>query len=529
MNGVAVGGLRWGTCEMAGSRRRLIHVVALVLAMCAGACGAEPSSEGGIRRPVVAGSFYPGNARRLAAAVSGFVDKATPQKTPGDVKIVLAPHAGYPYSGETAGYAFKALRRTKDVNTVILIGCPHRAPVRDISIWPDGAYRTPLGDCPVDKALAAKIAKACGARFQRQAHLYEHSLEVEVPFVQTLFPKAKIVPILVHRVSPSARDRIVAALADALKQKGVVLVVSTDFSHYPVTGKVARQVDEAALASLKRLDADHVDAVCRRLLSAGHKNLVCAMCARQAVTLALRAARRVGLDTVTVLNYTNSAAKTGPGHVVGYGAVAISDTGRKPPPLKRRPQAAKAPRRLDAAARKELLAIARTSAKASLEGRSWTPPRPRNRELLQLRGCFVTLKNKGKLRGCLGRFSADRPLYLAVARMAGDSATRDYRFRGNPVTLKELPDITMDISVLSPLRRVSSWKEIKLGVQGVAIRRGRRSGVFLPQVATETGWGLEKFLRVLCAQKAGLPPDAYKDPDTVIEVFDAEVFGDKAK
>ena len=139
-------------------------------------------------------------------------------------------------------------------------------------------------------------------------------------------------------------------------------------------------------------------------------------------------------------------------------------------------------------------------------------------------GAFVTLRENGELRGCIGRFEPDIPLSQVIIEMAIAAATEDHRFP--PVSDKELGEIDYEISVLSPLRKVKSWKEIELGRHGVEVARGFRRGVYLPQVATETGWDLDTFMSSLCAHKAGLPADAWKDPQTDIYVFTAQVFSD---
>jgi AmmeMemoRadiSam system protein A len=141
------------------------------------------------------------------------------------------------------------------------------------------------------------------------------------------------------------------------------------------------------------------------------------------------------------------------------------------------------------------------------------------------RGAFVTLHKKGNLKGCIGSFTSDEPICKLVSQMAIQSATSDPRF--SPVTKEEMKDIDIEISVLSEPRLIDDWKKIKLGVDGVIIRRGFSSGVFLPQVATETGWDLETFLGQLCWQKAGLPADCYKDSNTKIYTFQAFVFSEK--
>ncbi|MFH0911292.1 MAG: AmmeMemoRadiSam system protein A [Planctomycetota bacterium] len=181
--------------------------------------------------------------------------------------------------------------------------------------------------------------------------------------------------------------------------------------------------------------------------------------------------------------------------------------------------------RFDAASRKALLKIASDAVAAAVRDEDYNPPAVEEESLLQKGGCFVTLKTEGRLRGCLGRFEADIPICQAVARMARASAIEDPRFRYEPIGPEELSRVHIEISTLGPRRRIASWREIRLGVDGVVVRNGLKSGVFLPQVATETGWTLEIFLQHLCRDKAGLSPDAYKDPATILEVFDAEVVG----
>ncbi len=139
-------------------------------------------------------------------------------------------------------------------------------------------------------------------------------------------------------------------------------------------------------------------------------------------------------------------------------------------------------------------------------------------------GCFVTLKNRGELRGCIGRFTADKPLVDTVVEMATASATSDPRFFNNPLTPEELPELDIEISVLSPLEKTDDPLSLRLGTDGIYIKRGPLSGCFLPQVATETGWTKEQFLSYCCSHKAGLPPDDWKDPKTEVYLFTAEVF-----
>lgn len=175
--------------------------------------------------------------------------------------------------------------------------------------------------------------------------------------------------------------------------------------------------------------------------------------------------------------------------------------------------------------KKTLLKVARDTVEAVIRRKSRPKPQSDDAELNAPCGCFVTLKNRGRLRGCIGQFTSDSPLIELVAEMANASATGDPRFFGNPITARELEKLDIEISVLSPLQKTDDPLSLRLGIDGIYIRRGRASGCFLPQVATETGWGKEEFLSYCCAHKAGLAPDAWKDPNTEVYLFTAEAFG----
>ncbi|MHC4640379.1 MAG: AmmeMemoRadiSam system protein A [Planctomycetota bacterium] len=180
---------------------------------------------------------------------------------------------------------------------------------------------------------------------------------------------------------------------------------------------------------------------------------------------------------------------------------------------------------MDDTQKQTLLKIARDTVEAVFQGGEVPKPESDDPQLISHCGCFVTLKNKERLRGCIGRFISDIPLIELVVEMAKASATGDMRFFADPITAGELEQLDVEISVLSPLERTSDPLNLRLGVDGIYIKKGRASGCFLPQVASETGWGKEEFLSYCCAHKAGLSPDAWKDPETEVYLFTAEVFG----
>ena len=172
-----------------------------------------------------------------------------------------------------------------------------------------------------------------------------------------------------------------------------------------------------------------------------------------------------------------------------------------------------------------LLKVTRNTVEAVIKGGETSKPESDDPELNAHCGCFVTLKNKGRLRGCIGRFISDIPLIELIVEMAKASATDDPRFFADPITADELEQLDIEISVLSPLLRTDQPLSLRLGVDGIYIKKGRASGCFLPQVATETGWTREEFLSYCCSHKAGLAADAWKDPETEVYFFTAEVFG----
>ncbi|MGD0785598.1 MAG: AmmeMemoRadiSam system protein A [Sedimentisphaerales bacterium] len=170
-----------------------------------------------------------------------------------------------------------------------------------------------------------------------------------------------------------------------------------------------------------------------------------------------------------------------------------------------------------------LLKIARDAVEAAINGRPMPKPQSQDAELNAHCGCFVTLKNKDELRGCIGQFVSDVPLIRLVSEMAVASATGDQRFFADRITPKEADDLNIEISVLSPLKKTTDPLSLRLGVDGIYIKKGYASGCFLPQVATETGWSKEEFLSYCCAHKAGLKPDAWKDKGTEVYLFTAEI------
>ncbi|MEA3459713.1 MAG: AmmeMemoRadiSam system protein A, partial [Chloroflexota bacterium] len=334
----------------------------------------------------------------------------------------------------------------------------------------------------------------------------------------------RIVPIVFREPSLENARVLSDALVKALAGKKALIVASTDLSHYPPYDE-ALKVDAATLAAIESMDPQRLLDTADEYMRKGIPNLVTCFCSRGAVLTAMLTAPKLGASQVTVLKYANSG-DTPFGdrrQVVGYGAMMFwrgegSSSSFAMPALESPSELAP----LNPDERERLLDIARRTITQFLETDTVPTLTITEPGLLQQRGAFVTLKKHGQLRGCIGRLIADGPLYLTVQKMAIEAAVADPRFP--PVTPDELPDIEIEISVLSPLEPVKDVSQIEVGKHGLLIVKGRNQGVLLPQVATEQGWDREEFLRGVC-RKAELAEDAWKEVD--LYIFTAEVFGEK--
>lgn len=466
------------------------------------------SSAAEIKEPDFAGAFYPATAGELSQMVDSFFEAARPEPVRGRIFALISPHAGYAFSGQTAAFGYKLIKDGA-YTTVIIIGSSHRSGFNGASVYSEGAFRTPLGLVEIDSVFACELLEK-----GREAEIFfnpvffegEHSLETQIPFLQRALKGFKIVPIIMGRADLSHCQKLADFLSQIIGVRDDVLVVaSTDMSH-GYDYEEAQKVDSLTIASLEEMDT--------RQLYYGLLKGKYQLCGGLPVATALILAKKLGHHKLQVLNYTNSALVTGQKEkgawTVGYVSCAIDkeeETGM-----------------LNQTQRKRLLEIARSSIEKYLKEGKKIELSEDDPLLAKEMGAFVTLHKDGQLRGCIGSITARAPLYQAVKDMAVEAAVGDPRFA--PVRLPELKDIEIEISVLSPLKRISSVDEIQLGIHGVIVKKGLNSGVFLPQVAEETGWTREEFLSNLCAHKAGLAPYAWKEPSAEIYIFSAEVFSE---
>lgn len=467
-----------------------------------------------IKEPNVAGGFYSADPKELSDSIDYYEQSTGPVPTDRKVLIAISPHAGYPYSGPVAAYAYKAISRNH-YKTIVVIGPSHFHAFEGISIWPKGAFKTPLGVIPVDEDFAQALLKENTAEFHVLPEIFspEHSIEVELPFLQKTFDNVRIVPILMGDPDPQVCRDLAVALDKLIGTRDDVLIlISSDMSHY-YTYDVANQMDALSLKAIQEIDPKKFFEGCisRKM----------EMCGFVPVTTALLFAKLRGIKHVEVLKHANSGDTSGDkSRVVGYSSVIFySDLlGQADPPDEES-------RVLNPAQKKELLKIARNSIESFVKTGKAPDINTKDARLNEIQGAFVTITKHGALRGCIGNIIGQEPLYETVRDMAVAAASQDPRF--SPLTAAELKDIDVEISVLSKPRSVKDASEIQLGKHGVIVSKDGHQGVFLPQVATETGWSKEEFLAQLCSQKAGLPAEAWKDPDTALYVFTADVFSEK--
>ncbi len=464
-----------------------------------------------VREPVVAGQFYPGDKKTLEKTVDELLSKTPIQKIPGEVIGIIVPHAGYPYSGPTAAYGFKTIAN-KDIKTVIMLGPTHRKFFQGAAVYGQGTWKTPLGENAIDETLAQKIINYNPLlKNMPDAHSEEHSLEVQVPFLQRILTQFKIVPIMLLEPSYQECEIIAQAMVSNIADKNVLLLASSDLYH-GYSYSECKKTDSVTLKFIEKVDPEG--------LYQSLKKEQAQACGGYPIVVLMLASKLLGANQSKILHKTNSndVMNEKGGYCVGYAASVFFQSASK---SENKTGSSQDAINLTSQEKKELIRIARTTIENHVAGKKVPENKPLTEALKQKYGVFVTLKKKGELRGCIGYIQGIKSLYQAVSDMAIAASTEDPRFP--KVTPNELKDITIEITVMTPLRRIFDVNEIKVGTHGLVIKQGYNQGLLLPQVATEQGWDRETLLEHTC-WKAGLPEDAWKDKDTEIYIFSGTVF-----
>jgi AmmeMemoRadiSam system protein B/AmmeMemoRadiSam system protein A len=472
-----------------------------------------------VRKPAVAGMFYPDNPVELTKQLALFYSKAKKLPLAGRPLAIVAPHAGYTYSGQTAADVYKQLEG-QQYDSVVVISPSHTVFFQGASVYEGGAYQTPLGVIKIDRELTAEITDIHPLVYaSNKGHTGgsvrgEHALEVHLPFLQQILGSFRLVAVVMGDQEEATCRALGEVLASVLRGRNCLIVASTDLSHFH-SEKEARQLDGAVKEAIEEYNPDKL----LGKLSSGQGEA----CGGGPVAAAMIASKKLGGERVTLTGYTTSGAVTGDfSEVVGYLSALITAGKRhsiKDPVMGSSP-AVKNDILTDDD-KKYLKELARKSIEAAFENREYKAERPARRILTENRGAFVTLKIRGMLRGCIGLIRAARPLYETVIEMAREAAFADSRFV--PLSSGELQDLEIEISALSRLVRIEDISEIEIGRDGLMIVLDMHSGLLLPQVAVENDWNRMTFLEQTCL-KAGLPKNSYKDRAAQIYRFTADVF-----
>ncbi len=464
-----------------------------------------------VRAPMNAGTFYVADAQQLAAEVDSLL-ALQQNRLSKDPLALVVPHAGYRFSGRVAAAAYATLRPTRSFRRIFILGPSHYE-------WLDGAsvdvncawYQTPLGRLPVDVGVGRSLIEADEVfACREEAHDREHCIEVQLPFLQRrLSHTPAIVPIVISTNNYDHLKRIATALRPYLTPDNL-FIISSDFSHYPAY-RDACEVDRMTCDALMTCDVEQFISVVQRNAQSGRKQLETSACGEYPlITLLLMLE---GKHTFHHLLYQNSGdvPEGNPGRVVGYHAFAVTGNA--------------ASFALTKADKRYLKSIARQAIVAALEdkgGETLAADEEAPSQALRTPcGVFVTLRTaNGDLRGCIGHVGDDTPLYRLVPEMAKAAAFEDRRF--NPLTRNELRGLTIEISVLTPMRRIHSIDEFQLHRHGLLIRKDGHSGTFLPQVADEVELSKEEFFGHCSQDKAGLGWDGWRDAE--LYVYEAIAF-----
>ena len=509
---------------MVGLMKTLLTILTTIMMM--NMCNGQTNREPVVRPATQANRFYTGDAGELSKEVDSLLALHRGETIFNNVAALIVPHAGYYFSGNVAAAAYMSVPKEKQYKRIFLLGPSHHE-------WLDGAsvnteadyYATPLGQVKVDHDVAVALTEADSVfRYEPRAHDREHCLEVQLPFLQrfftlhsSLFTKdvPPIVPIIISTNDFQKLKRMADVLKPYLKDENL-FIVSSDFSHYPKYEDACR-VDARTGKAVESGDVEQFIAALEENARRGVPGLATSACGELAIATLL-----MMIDStyeVKHLMYQNSgdAEESDHSRVVGYHAFAIVRNGRA---------RTDTDFSLSEDEKRMLKEIALTSIKDSLNGRGIAVANSSlftlHSSLKQKCGAFVSLHKHGRLRGCIGHFGEDMPLHEIVAEMARAAAFEDPRFM--PVTADELSDIDIEISVLTPMRRIQSLDEFELHRHGVYIRKGYRSGTYLPQVADEVNWTKEEFVSHCAQDKAGIGWDGWKDAETELYVYEAIVF-----
>ncbi len=466
------------------------------------------------RQPWAAGRFYPADRDTLTKDLKELFEECVKPPSGLKVRAIISPHAGYVFSGRIAASAFSSIDRNATFKNIFVIGSSHVMAFDGASVYNTGDFSTPLGKLPVNKEIADKLKSENKLfAFPVNAHLQEHSLEVQLPFIQYyLRNQAPIVPIIIG----TNNINNIRQLAEILRPwftPDNLFIISSDFSHYPAY-RSAVEADKATADAILSGDPQNFLSVMRKNEENEYPGLVTSMCGWTSGLLLLYLVNGDQSMEFRKIAYCNSGdSRLGSkNEVVGYNSIMLIAKPGSSQASKPMTEEIK----FTAKEKDLLLSMARENIRSLLENKKRTTVDEAKLPDIFKRpfGAFVTLKINGSLRGCIGRFISSDPLWEVVLESSQSSGFEDPRF--DPLTLEELPKTDIEITVLGPMKKIKDIHEIILGRHGIYIRKGMQAGTMLPQVPIENHWSLEEFLGYTSREKAGLKWDGWKDADIYI-------------
>jgi AmmeMemoRadiSam system protein B/AmmeMemoRadiSam system protein A len=464
----------------------------------------------GIRKTAYAGQFYPDSPAELKKQVEDFFTEArTKKEQNGTARGVIAPHAGYIFSGQLAADAIVQLD-PDTVERVFVIASAHHHHFTGVSVYAGETYETPLGDLSIDTRTAMYLIKEHEfIDFVPDAHRNEHCIEVEIPLLKHHLKDISVVPLIIGSYNGNISKKLADTLSTFKNDKSTAFVVSSDFSHYPAYDD-AQRVDEETARAIETGKPERLKEIIQQHKEAGISGLATDLCGWTSVLTLMHLFAEDNLNW-KIISQANSGDSPygGRDQVVGYVALAAFNSNNQNG------------FDLSDEEKKLLLEHARKSIEHKFNPQIQLQDSSELPEKLRTAcGAFVTLRKDGKLRGCIGHLGEDEALADVVKKMAVSAAFHDHRF--SPMTEDELNEISLEISVLTPMKRMEDISQLKPGKHGVYIKKGFNSGTFLPQVAEDTGWTKEEFLGHCARDKAGIGWDGWKTAD--VYLYEAIVF-----
>jgi AmmeMemoRadiSam system protein B/AmmeMemoRadiSam system protein A len=430
-----------------------------------------------LRKPVVAGQFYPDSAAELRAMVRSFIDEKAEKE---DAVGLVVPHAGYIYSGAVTG---AVISRVKFKDTFIILGPNHTGRGKPLSIMAEGTWKTPLGEVQIDTELAAKVVSLSAyLKPDTEAHIFEHSIEVQLPFLQYFKPDVKIVPIILAYGNIEIYAEVGRNIAQALRElnREAVILASSDMNHYEPQG-ISQKKDRQAIEAILELNPEKL------VKTIEEKDI--SMCGYAPAAVMLTAARELGATKAELVKYQTSGDVSGDFNaVVGYAGIIV--------------------KRLS-----PLVKLAKDALETYIRDRKVLQPKELTSEMKEKAGVFVCIKKEGELRGCIGTFEpSQNNVANEIIANAISTATHDPRFE--PVDASELKDLEYTVDVLTKPEPVSGPEELDPKKYGVIVEAGFRRGLLLPDLE---GVDTTDYQIAICRQKAGI------DPGEAVKLYRFEV------